>query len=297
MNSELSREQILDMLPAFALGALEPEEMLLVEDYLEQNSDLLPELHLAEEAVAQLAHAAPMTPLPADAKARLMSRVEADRRPAPAPPVAAAETVGAGWLDTVRAWFTPLNGWTVVAGAAAAILVIVLLSTGQLQSRLDRLTDEVADLQTMVSELQTANSQLQQTNQVLEQRLQTDQARLTFIANTSPQQTFQVPATANSPTANANGTLYVGNDNDALLLLQGLEPLAADQTYELWVARAGDTIPTSAGLIDLQPDNNDWFLVSLPLTSQDVNVVGLSIEPAGGSPGPGPSGPIVLHTR
>ncbi|MCB0197499.1 MAG: anti-sigma factor [Anaerolineae bacterium] len=295
MDFELSREQIIDMLPAYALGALEPEEMLAVDKYLEQHRDLLPQLHLAEEAAAQLAYAAPTTPLPADAKSRLMSRVEADLRVVSSPAVA-AETVNAGWLDKIVAWFSPLNGWTAVAGAAVAILLLVLATSGQTRSRLDQLTAEVTTLRTQVDELQTTNNQLQQTNQVLEQQLQTDQARLTFIANTNPQRTFQVPATGNSPTENANGVLYVGNNDDALLLLQGLEPLPEDQTYQLWVAPDGNTTPTSVGLIDLQPDNADWFLVSLPLSSQDVQVVGLSIEPEGGSPGPGPSGPVVLHT-
>lgn len=295
MNSELTREQIIGMLPAYALGALEPDEMLSVEAYLEQNTDLLPQLYSAEEAAAQLAHAAPVIPLPIDAKTHLMSRVEADLRPAPASKPA-AETSGESWWANLVGWFSPLNGWTVLAGAAAALLVVVLLSTGQTRSRLDRLTAEVADLRSTVSQLETANTELLQNNQVLQQQLQNDRARLAFIANTSPQRTYQVPATANASSESASGTLYVSSTNEALLFLQGLEPLPADQTYQLWVAPDGDTTPTSAGLIELQPDSDDWFSVALPLEAQDVDVVGLSIEPEGGSPGPGPSGPVVLHT-
>lgn len=296
MNAELSREQIIEMLPAYALGALEPDEMLAVGDYLELHQDLLPHLHLAEEAVAQVAHAAPHTPLPANAKARLTQRVEADLAGAVSAAEIADALAGESWLARLRGWFSPLNGWTAVAGAAVAALLLVLLSVGQTESRLNQLTAEVAALRTTVSQLEVANNELQQTNQVLQQQLQTDQARLAFIANIAPQRTLQVPATGTSPAADANGVLYVGNNNEGLLLLQGLEPLAEDQTYQLWVAPDGDTTPTSVGLIELQPGSDDWFPVTLPLDSAEVNVVGLSIEPAGGSPGPGPSGPVVLHT-
>jgi anti-sigma factor RsiW len=78
MDPELTREEIIEMLPAYVLGALEPDEMLAVEAYLEQHHDLLPRLHSAEEAAAQLAYLAPATPLPDDARDRLMSRVKAE---------------------------------------------------------------------------------------------------------------------------------------------------------------------------------------------------------------------------
>src|SRR5688572_27044407 len=89
---ELSYNQVLDLLPAYALGALEPEEMLAVDAYLNQHQELLIRLRNAEEAAAHLAHAAPPVPLPATAKARLMSRVQADLATPEATP-AKAETV------------------------------------------------------------------------------------------------------------------------------------------------------------------------------------------------------------
>lgn len=289
MDPELTREEIIEMLPAYVLGALEPDEMLAVEAYLEQHHDLLPRLHSAAEAAAQLAYLAPATPLPNEAGDRLMRRIRADLRLA-----STSKAASKGWWFTLRHWFSPLNGWTVAAGAATAALLVMVLYMGQTQSRLNRLTVEVEELHATVHQLQTANSQLEQTNQGLQQQLQSDQARLAFIANANPQRSLQVPGTEAAP--QAKGTLYVGNSDQALLLVQGLEPLPGDQTYQLWVASTGQAQPVSAGLVILEPAPANWIPITLPPGVSDLNVVGLSIEPVGGSPGPGPSGPIVLLT-
>ncbi|MEZ4728543.1 MAG: hypothetical protein R3E79_15525 [Caldilineaceae bacterium] len=41
MSNGLSYEQVVELLPAYTLGALEPDELLAVEDYLEQQRALL----------------------------------------------------------------------------------------------------------------------------------------------------------------------------------------------------------------------------------------------------------------
>jgi anti-sigma-K factor RskA len=299
MELELSREQILEMLPAYALGALEPEEMLAVEDYLARHDDLLPTLRAAEEAAAQLAYAAPPAPLPIDAKTRLFERVAADRQSE----VVAdrrPETVSAPATESLGSiilnWFRPFNAWTAIAGVATAALLVMFLYTIQGQFRANQRAAELADLRLTLSQLETTNQELQQTNQVLQQQLQNNQDRLTFISDMGLRQALQVPAKEDASNQNAIGILYVGSNQEALLQLDGLEPLPGDQTYQLWVVPEGETSAMSAGLIDLQADSTGWFPVSLPAGAETINVVGLSIEPAGGSPQAGPSGPVVLHT-
>ena len=66
------------MLPAYALGALEPDEMLAVDAYLDQHPELTERLAEIEEALLPLADLTPPAPLPGGGKARLMARVRAD---------------------------------------------------------------------------------------------------------------------------------------------------------------------------------------------------------------------------
>ena len=56
MREELSYDEVLDKLPAYALGALEPEEMLAVDAYFRKHENLLTRLERSEQAAAQLAH-------------------------------------------------------------------------------------------------------------------------------------------------------------------------------------------------------------------------------------------------
>jgi anti-sigma-K factor RskA len=75
------------------------------------------------------------------------------------------------------------------------------------------------------------------------------------------------------------------------LILNGLASLPADQTYELWLIPS-DGDPVSAGLVQVTADGTTVSQIPMPSQPQEFAAVGLSIEPAGGSPQP--TGPIVL---
>jgi anti-sigma-K factor RskA len=345
MNTELTHDQILELLPAYALGALEPEEMLAVDNYLNQNRTLLDRLHQAELAAAQMAYAAPDVPVPVTAKSQLLSRVRADlATQAAAPPEAiltappAAPTRLAppklvtptplpseGWWAGLRRVFGSTTGWAVAAGCALIALVILGFYLTQLQSQLKSLQAEVSQLQTtntelqetntslqqqllenqtqlqqasaeldsvqtQVAELQTANTDLQRNNKTLQQQTQANQELLALVAGPNLKQT--VPLSGTEEALAAGGTFYLGGDNQAALVLHGLKPLPANQTYQLWLIPAGGD-PAPAGLLAVQTDSPTWVALQVPADApQDFSAVGVSVEPAGGSPAP--TGPIVL---
>jgi prefoldin subunit 5 len=151
------------------------------------------------------------------------------------------------------------------------------------QNQLQQAGAELDALQAQTAELQAANTQLQQTNQALQQQAQTDQELLALIAKAEPERAVQLPGTEEAP--NASGTFYVSDDNQGLLVLRGLEPLPADQTYQLWLIPA-DGSPESAGLLTVQANAPTWLTLPLPANVQDLAAVGVSVEPAGGSLAP-----------
>lgn len=295
MSEKLSYSEILEKLPAYSLGALEVEEMLAVEAYLQQHAELLARFEQAEQAAAQLAHLAPDTPLPATNKQALMQRVRVDlaahpvvstkvERPRPQPERGKPAATGS-WLANLQKSIRPARGWAIATGVAALLLLILGLYATHMQGRLRQ-------IEAKVSQLQTANEQWQQNYQILQQQLQTEQGRLAFIANTSPANTVAVPGTDEAP--QANGQLFVGDNNQALLAVYDLPPLPAQQTYQLWLA-AEDEAVISAGLFAVTDESPSWVSVEIPAAAQNFTLVGVSIEPAEGSPAP--TGPIVLlHT-
>lgn len=340
MTDHFSSDQIEEMLPAYVLGVLEPDEMLQFDNYLAAHPELLGQLHAHEETIAQLAHLAPTVPLPENGKAALLNRIQAEATVAPIAdiplPVAKPETPrissqneteaqpSPGWFSKLQTLFSPRRGWAFATVLSLMALIIAILNVGQarnqleqvetqliesqnqqiaLQSEFDQaqsqaqsLQTELAEaqnqqsaLQTEVAQLQAENQTLQQSYQTLEQQIQAEQDRLTFVSNITPNRIVLLPGTDAAP--DATGQFYLGDNNEALLALSGLSPLTEQETYQLWLIPT-DGAPISAGLVTVDTAPTAWQAITIPNLDLDFTAVGLSIEPAGGSPAP--TGSIVL---
>ncbi len=292
----LSREQVIEMLPAYVLGALEPDEMLAVDQYITEHQELLLRLERAEDVTVQLAQSSPMVPLPADGKSRLMARVRVESTPAKmttpttsAPQKMSTSPAVPNWLEQLQSFFWPLNGWAAATLGAILLLIGLGFYAAQTQQQVEQATAEIELLQEQVIALQTDNDELLQQNQILNQQIQGSKDRLLFIANTLPDETILIPGTEEAP--QAIGMLYQGPADQSLLMLQGLTPLSEEQTYQLWFIPA-DEAPQPAGLMTVNPDRPTWFDIEVAPEIQDFAAIGVSIEPTGGSTAP--TGPIVL---
>jgi anti-sigma-K factor RskA len=76
------------------------------------------------------------------------------------------------------------------------------------------------------------------------------------------------------------------------LIADHLEPLSPDQQYQLWLIENGDRL--DGGVFDVGDDGYGSLTVRAP-EPLDSYAFGVTIEPAGGSPGP--TGPKVLGTE
>ncbi len=125
------------------------------------------------------------------------------------------------------------------------------------------------------------------------QALQTQQAQVArqMLTGQAAFAMLAYPDTKSLPVSSSNpqvaGTLLLDHEhNAAVLIVWNLPPLAANQTYQLWlVDPTGDR--TSAGLFRPEPGQ--------PITSQAIfsmqslsnyTGLGVTVEPAGGSPKP-----------
>ena len=81
----------------------------------------------------------------------------------------------------------------------------------------------------------------------------------------------------------ASGRLiYLPDEKMALVTVEGLAPLSADKTYQVW-AISGDK-PASIGLFNASPSGQAAAVMEIDLSG--AQVVAITIEPAGGSPQP-----------
>jgi anti-sigma-K factor RskA len=304
----LTEIEVQELLPAYALGALEPEEMLAVADFLESHPTWQARLESLEGAAASLAHAAPRALMPARLKEELLRQARAEAPPGQhaaaerpglrrkavrfgAPPPARNPQPGPRGMRPIRppqprpapagpSWFGIFWRSMATAGALAAILLLAGI-TWQLRNNVAQLTAQVSTLQGQLALLEGQNEELLQVNNTLQEQLQQEAMKVAVLTN--PEQSIPLAPLPDGP--NASGAFF-RRGTDAVLVLQGLAPLPADQTYQLWILPPDGGASIPADLI--QVENPESQTVAVVINPQYSNLVGIgiSVEPEGGSPQP-----------
>jgi anti-sigma-K factor RskA len=84
---------------------------------------------------------------------------------------------------------------------------------------------------------------------------------------------------------NAIGTVVISMDGEhGALVVDGLSPLDKEHQYQLWLIQNGQR--TSGGIFSVDADGYGVLWVSSPAPLSSYDAFGITIEPAGGSPGP-----------
>ncbi|HFD39493.1 MAG TPA: hypothetical protein ENJ31_06555 [Anaerolineae bacterium] len=83
----------------------------------------------------------------------------------------------------------------------------------------------------------------------------------------------------------AEGTLVISEDGEyGALVVDGLPPLDAAHQYQLWLIH--DEQRTSGGVFSVNPEGYGTLWISSPDPLSSYSAFGITVEPAGGSPGP-----------
>ncbi len=255
--------RIEELLPAYALGALDGDDLREMEAHLASGcEECRRQLALWQGDLEALA--AGVEPVqPSDvARARVLRLAG-----------------GAERMPAARPRRTP--GWMI---AAAAVLLALALWGLLGQARMER----------QVRSLEAERDRLRQQVEMLSQevgRMRTDvlQARqdLQVIAAPGVQ---AVSLAGLGPSPGAKGRTYVNpSTRDALFYAFDLPSLPADKTYELWFIAAGK--PVAAGTFDVDPRGAGTVRVER-VTGNPIQAWAVTIEPRGGVPQP--TGAMVL---
>ena len=210
-------------------------------------------------------------------------------------------------LDSAVIWWQHAIGWKIATAMATAAAIVMLAILLQRQAEVSNIRSELAAVQQDLVALQSENSTLASSNETLEDEVATQQETLAMqqealvsqqitqqVQMTSilgAQQAFFLGGTADAP--QADGSLFVDENNAGTLVLSGLAPLPTEQTYQLWLIPK-DSTPVPAGLFAVNDASSNIVTLDLPLVEQGFTTVGISIEPATGSQVP--TGPIVLFS-
>lgn len=94
-----------------------------------------------------------------------------------------------------------------------------------------------------------------------------------------------VPLSPPEADSSATGFVLISADgDDGALVVDGLPPLGEDQEYQLWLIRDGQR--TSGAVFSTDENSYGGTRIRAPLSLLEYAAVGITIEPAGGSPQP-----------
>jgi anti-sigma-K factor RskA len=107
--------------------------------------------------------------------------------------------------------------------------------------------------------------------------------RLEFA--TSPGGMRAVPLSPPDAVSGATGFVLISADGeDGALVVDGLPPLGESQEYQLWLIRDGQR--TSGAIFSTDEKSYAGARIRAPRSLLEYSAVGITVEPAGGSPQP-----------
>lgn len=226
-------EHVFDLLPGYALGSLDEEELLQVARHLPVCAACRQELSTYWDAVDELVLSMPLRTPPPGLKNKVLRRVAPAAKPA----------VRSQSARPVRRWFTWPLGLSL--GALALVIILVLGLSNLLLWR------QVTELQTRV-----------------------------------PDAHMQLVRLGGTPeAAETRGYLMVfKNETYGTLVVENAPQLDPEHQYQLWLIRDGKR--TSGGVFSVDKDGYGTLQVWAKQPLDSFPSFGVTVEPAGGSPGP-----------
>ena len=266
VNNQSDCETLRALIPAYSVGATDPEETALVEKLL----PLCPEAAVELDDYLALAQAinytVPLVQPPAALHDKLMAAISTTSTPKAAPVSIAAPAIAPRVAPPapMRAASRPrtLRLNRVFGGLAAVAAALLIISNVYWVSQVNGLRDQQAQMTTLLHDQQDA---------------------LTALGTGRGQRTELVSASGDQNTPLAT-VLWNPQSDLALLYTKALPQLSADKTYQVWLI--GDAKPVSVGIFQVDPLGVGVLVIHAEQAVDLYHTVAISTEPAGGSDQP-----------
>ncbi len=257
-------ETLSELIPAYSVGATDPEETALVERLLPLCPEAAAELDEYLAMGQAMLNSVPAVQPPAGLHDKLMAAVATPAQTTtirPEPSLTQVKPAAAPVAAPVQPRVQRPNRWIVALAVAAAALLIVsnvywVNQVNGLRQQQDTITALLRNQEDALASLGTGRAN----------RVQ--------LVSTEAQSQNDVLATV----------LWTPQSPTALIYSDNLPTLSADKTYQVWLIKG--TQPVSAGVFQLDPQGVGVLIFNADQPMTDFNAVAISTEPAGGSDQP-----------
>lgn len=264
----LSCDDVVELIPAYSIGAADPDEAAAINLRLHDCPPATAELVAYTKIAEALLYAAPPKQAPARLAAALRAASSAPRTStggADTAPKAAPRKV----VSKKMAPFTlvptpapkPRRRWSF--GPSVAVAVALLL---------------VAFNVTLLVQ----NQQLRTRQEQLATEVDRQNRALIFLAAEEPQEVI-LPAAQENSDAQAD-VLWNNSLGVAVIYVRAFPALPPDMAYQLWLRKGEQR--TSAGLFTVDDSGMGLLVFPIEESLDAYDMMGITPEPAGGSPGP-----------
>jgi anti-sigma-K factor RskA len=251
-------------IPALALGALDSTEEDAATDALRTSDDARAELRAMNELIGDLGLAVEQADPPADLRARILQATASANEPIA--------------LETARERRSSWLAWAGSAAAALLILILGLTAFSQWSTAQDR-GDQIGELESELASQEVLIAQLEQAAS----------GAGAFVNFEQPLIWTELAAT--SENGDSPGFLARTADGQtAYLVLNGVE-VDAEHVFQAWLI---EDSPVPAGTLRPSENGMGFLILDHPdVPVQNFSLIGVTIEPPGGSPQP-TSDPIIV---
>ncbi|MSP13316.1 MAG: hypothetical protein EXR62_10220 [Chloroflexi bacterium] len=263
----MKHEQIEEAIPLYALDAVNRREHQEIEAHLETCQACLDLFHEYQQVATGLLVSQPFLPVPAGMEERLLQRL--DSSPGAVLPGSASNTSGAiyappyaaplPWESRLRGWLAPQRALSAGLAAVAALLLVMngvlLWQLNQTQQQVQQTTTQSLQLRNLISEMSQQGSR-------------------TIVLQAEP---------AVAPDGKA-AVIINPDTTEAYLLVQSLPKLPQGRIYQIWLNDGKTRI--SGGLFNVDANGQAIVKITAPVPLGNYKVLGITVEPDGGSPGP-----------
>lgn len=156
---------------------------------------------------------------------------------------------------------------------------------------LEQSRSAVATAQSDAVSAQAAVALAQTQADELAQQLSSVQRELAVL-NQSGIRAASVPSRKPEFDSGAINVFYSPDGRSALISVNNLPQLMPDQTYQVWLIKGNNPLPSS--IFNTRADGTGSLIVESDEPFSAFDNLGVTIEPAGGQPTPNPAGPIFL---
>lgn len=275
-------DEMIDLIPAFVLGALDPDEAARVATHIAACPRCRTEAESFRDTMGLLPYAAGAIDPPPHVKRQLFARIAAASENSVTQPVQQPQR------RTARA---PLP-WRWFAPALALVLALIIglgAVTFEARGRADQLAADLAANRQMLRSMEAQIAEARQTAQTVQAQLVASQRALNetrvqlaasqqelqkiqasigkdeqlvaFIA--APQTVSQLLGTTDRAPEEASARMFMQPGHNRLaLLIYGLKSAEPGKVYRLWLAKGGQAI--AIGTVTVGPDGVAEFVVDAP---------------------------------